>query len=86
MRSQTEQNFIEFLGECCEEVKESPEYIKYNKELEDAVDVISAKLNDDDKKLVKGANSLDDYITAVEAVVQEDYFKAGFLAGIRLSK
>jgi hypothetical protein len=58
----------------------------YDKELGDAIDVISAKLNDDDKKLVKGSNSLPDLITAVEATVQEDYFKAGFLAGIRLSK
>lgn len=76
-----ENHFTQFVDNCCAEVKRSPKYNKAEEELRAAMDTISAKLGNDDKQMV---NDLDDIISAVESVVGDDHFKAGFLAGVRL--
>jgi hypothetical protein len=79
-----EQHFTQFVGECCGEIKRSPMYVKAEKELRADIEAISAKLDDDEKQRVNGCGGTLDRISALEAAIEDNYFKAGFMAGVRL--
>lgn len=78
-----EKNFYQFICECCSIVGEGAKHKKAEIEMLAELEVIKEKLGDEGQKL---GNALLDRISYLETTIQDDHFKAGFMAGVKLGQ